>query len=303
MDVIKYLLYIFVQIIVHSRAEEIIINGFLDLYKPEYKVDSLFNENPICPGFECGPGAFVALDKVHESFAGETYGTNLKLLTFADIDLDDWDRIQGAARLKRSQYIECGDEWKTGRCLERLEEQNKTPMLIIGSHRDLSSQTSALHSFIEQSMFVSTVQLLEGQSPVNGNQKSIKGWGNTIRFDPSVSYINLREFMNTFGWKKHLTVFHEIYEASYRAASFFDEMNDQSDVNLLENSKLKALTMYPVSLYNELKGDWQILSARLWEEKLENYKNISDNYFKGDAIKTRSRSKLRNLFPFCQCIL
>ena len=287
-------LYILQCSLLLTKSEE--LYGFLDLYKPEITVDILSRENPLCPGFECGPAALVALDKVHTSYAEESYGTNLKLLTFADVPINAWDRSISSTRFKKSVYNECGDEWKTGRCLERLMEKDMKPLLILGSHKDLSSQTSALNSYIKQSLFVqAATQLQEGRLSIAGANKKPKGWGNTIRFDPAITHdIALIKLLVQFKWTSHLTIFHDTYEAKYRADSFFNKM--MQDFNLLDNSKNVRLGMYPVSIKDEERGGFSLDSPHfklLWDNNKEEYINVTNTYFnKGDAIKARSRSEL-----------
>jgi hypothetical protein len=254
--------------------------GFLDLYKPEVDIDIDFTENPSFLGTECGPASYVALKKVHEHFKGQgDYGENLKLLTYRNITMTEWDKEKAGRR--PSKYIECGDEWKTSRCFKRLQEENHSPRLIIGSHKDQSTQTTATHSYINQVMYVYTTLPLDESVPI-GEQKETKGWNNTIRLI-TVDHEILKSFLGHFNWKKDLTLITEVFQAHYMAEALFKSYE-------LGHAEFVKAQCYPFTFWEQMDGMINE-DTFFYPENMKNHREISDTYFRGDGIKSRSRSK------------
>ena len=261
--------------------------GFLDLYKPEdIDTESLYLENPSFLGQECGPASYVALRKIHEKFKDEKFGTNLELLTSIDIDKTAWDRENTMRPL--DARIECGDEWKSSRCLERLKESDRSPLLIIGSHKDLASQTSAVYSYINQALYAYVTLKFDDSAVIDGGLKTNKGWENTVRMITDSPKI-LSSFLGHFNWKKHLTLITQVFEVHYTATNLF------KDMNLLGHSHLIQTDLYPFSFLEEANNTIDELKTTAYDDEpsyYEVYGNFSNIYFKGDSIKNSSRSKI-----------
>ena len=256
------------------------IYGFLDLFKAE-KVDiaALISENPNFLGSETGPGAEIALTKVHAAYRSDEYGPELRLLTFADITMTEWDRVNAGRR--PSEHVECGDEWKSGRCLDRLLQQGKPPSLVLGAHKDLSSSTAALHAYLHRILYVQTAQI--DTNVGTGQQKELKGWANTIRLDPANENADLQAFLEEFSWTSHLTLIHQSYVSEKRAAALFEGMK------LLGTSEIVPLgAMYPFSYQAEVdeeEASWIIADNK------PKYQDFVNNWFKNEAIRHKSRGK------------
>ena len=286
------LVWIMIMVGAASTEEEY---GFLDLYKPDW-IDTkyLYNENPSFLGGECGPASYVALEKVYDKFQNNDYGENLKLLTSADINMTEWDKKKAGGRLQYSKKIECGDEWKSSRCLERLQDSGRFPTLIIGSHKDLATKTTVLYSFLNQIMYVYTTLPLDDSPIPEGGQKLTKGWTNAIRLI-SADHNILEKFLEHFKWEKKLTLITELYESHYMAKNLFTEMN------LVGHSKLLELRYMPFSYSEQANNtidDWDEGTAN---SKLNQSVGFSDTYFKGDtvdSIKKSSRSKYESYLDF-----
>ena len=287
----SFILFVFLSVL---AAEDEKAYGFLDLYKPEHiDTDSLWQENPSFLGQECGPASYVALRKIHEKFKDEKFGTNLELLTSINITKTAWDTEN--TRRDPDARIECGDEWKSSRCLERLKESDRSPLLIIGSHKDLASQTSAVYSYVNQALYAYVTLKLDNSEVIGGDQKTNKGWENTVRMITASPKI-LSSFLGNFNWKKHLTLITQVFEVNYIATDLF------KDMKLLGHSKLIETRLYPFSFteeaYNEI--DEGKVKPYFDDEPsfFDVYGNFSNTYFKGESIKNSSRSKISDIMIF-----
>ena len=266
--------------------------GFLDLFKPEeVDMEFLFTENPSFLGSECGPASYVALKKIQEKSKGQKFAKNLALLTSWDINMTQWDIDHvKPRRYMRSKNIECGDEWKSNRCLERLRDNNIFPRLVIGSHKDISAQSTALYAFINQIMYVYTSLSLKESTPV-GHLKVNKGWSNTVRLIHADHNV-LKSFLQHFQWTRQLKLITEVFEPSYVAEDIFDQMDLLGNSELIKfgSTVVSPFQFYPFS-YTEQKDnlidDWE-------NERLNSRQNVLDTYFEGIAIKNSSRSKYKS---------
>ncbi|XP_063676012.1 atrial natriuretic peptide receptor 1-like isoform X2 [Bolinopsis microptera] len=286
-----FLHLVWIIIVVTASTEEY---GFLDLYKPDW-IDTkyLFNENPSFLGAECGPASYVALEKVYEKFQDNKYGENLKLLTSADINMTEWDRKKAGGRLNLCKNIECGDEWKSSRCLERLQDSNRFPRLIIGSHKDLATKTTVLYSFLNQIMYVYTTLPLDDSTIPQGQQKLTKGWTNAIRLI-SAGHDILENFLKHFKWEYKLTLITEVYQSHYMAKNLFTGMN------LVGHSKLIELQYMPFS-YPEQSNN--TIDDYGYDSRLNQSVEFSDTYFKGDTVNSiKMSSRIVLLFGSQQMV-
>lgn len=264
------------------------IYGFLDLFKPEKElVETLWFSNPVFLGPECGPGAYVALDKVHEAYKAKDnkYGTQLKLLTYKNLTKSKWDKTSGNPK---SDYPECGDEWKTGRCFKRLEESNIHPTLILGSHKDMSAQTAALHALINHVMYATTTMPLSNNaenSPV-GREKKDKGYSNTLGLFPiNRERLGITDFLDHYNWKESLTIINQPFVSNYIATGVFDYYR-------LKDSEMYLLNqIYPISYMDEKNG-FRDIDPEFGDVSLEKYWNFTkEKFVEPQHIKDRSRSK------------
>lgn len=286
-SLLSSLLYLALLSVLAAEDDQEKAYGFLDLYKPEdMDTSTLYQENPSFLGQECGPASYVALKKIHDKFADENFGTNLELLTSVDINKTAWDKAN--TRRRPEDRIECGDEWKSSRCLERLQESGRSPLLIIGSHKDLASKTSAVYSYVNQALYAYVTLKLDNSETVNSEQKENKGWGNTVRLITGSPEI-LSSFLGNFKWEKYLTLITEVFEVNYIARDLFSKME------LLGHSKLVETRFYPFSFIEEANNSIDIFKTEDFGEEPSFYKkygNFSDIYFKGESIKNSSRSKI-----------
>lgn len=271
----------FLPVLSVVRSEK--VYAFLDLYKPEpADTAALFFEDPFFLGGECGPASFVALKKVKQESENKTFSENLELLTWQDVPWTDWDR---SVTNKNSSYVECGDEWKTSRCLERLNANGVKPTLIIGSHKEVATQSAALYSYINQIMYVHTTLPLTPTPLPTGAKKYVKGFNNVIRLI-TTDFLILKKFLEHFGWTKYLTFVSQPFVARFIATRLWEAMD-----NIIGSSQFLELPFYPWS-YVELLDN---TIDELRSNGLADHQKFVSQYFKeGTAIKNSSRSKLGN---------